>query len=94
MALLLVVGFGAADVPFPRFFGLLGSLAGWGGLGGLVLSGVVRLAAGPGGELLVLGPVFALAGAVSASGTLALARRAERQSLLEASPEATEAVGA
>jgi hypothetical protein len=110
MALLLVVGVGAADVPFPLFFGLLGFLAGatfsgllgifarrrrfdqlsiprfagWGALGGLLLSGVVSLAAGPGGEMLVLGPVFALSGAISAAGTLALARRAERRALLDA----------
>lgn len=107
MMLLLVVGFGAADVPFPLFFGLLGFLAGvtfsgilgilagrrrfdemslprfagWGALGGLLLSGGVVLAAGPAGEFLVLGPVFALAGAVSAAGTLALARRSEARAL-------------
>lgn len=102
LMLLLVVGVGAADVPFPLFFGFLGFLAGatfsavvgilgrrrrfdqmslprfaaWGAVGGLLLSGAVMLAAGPGGEVLVLGPVFALAGAISAAGTLALARRA------------------
>lgn len=116
MVLLLVVGVGAADVPFPLLFGLLGFLAGatfsgilgilgarrrfdqmslprfagWGALGGLLLSGVVALAAGPGGELLVLAPVFALAGAISAAGTLALARRAEARAWLDASGEATE----
>jgi hypothetical protein len=110
MALLLVVGFGAADVPFPLFFGLLGFLAGatfsgllgifarrrrfdqlslprfagWGALGGVLLAGVVNLVAGPGGELLVVIPVFALAGAISAAGTLALARRAERRAFLDA----------
>jgi hypothetical protein len=114
MALLLVVGPDAADVPFPLFFGLLGFLAGaafsgilgvfagrqrfdqmslprfagWGALGGLLLAGIVALAAGP-GELLVLGPVFALAGAISAAGTLALARRAEGRALLDAGAEAT-----
>lgn len=60
----------------PRF-------AGWGAFGGLLLSGVVAWAAGPGGEILVVGPVFALAGAASAAGTLALARRAESRSLLD-----------
>jgi hypothetical protein len=105
LVLLLVVGVGAADVPFPLFFGLLGFLAGavfsgvlgiiegrrrfdqmslprfagWGALGGLLLSGGLVLAAGLGGEILVLGPVFALAGAGSAAGTLALARRAEER---------------
>ncbi|HTE47339.1 MAG TPA: hypothetical protein VK636_18960 [Gemmatimonadaceae bacterium] len=110
MALLLVVGPDAADVPFPLFFGLLGFLAGaafsgilgilgrrrqfdqmslprfagWGALGGLLLAGAVRLAAGPDGELLVLGPVFSLAGAISAAGTLALARRGQERRLLDA----------
>ena len=113
MMLLLVVGFGAADVPFPLFFGLLGFLAGvtfsgilgilagrrrfdemslprfagWGALGGLLLSGVLVLAAGPAGEFLVLGPVFALAGAISAAGTLALARRSEARALPDANAE-------
>lgn len=107
MALLLVVGPDAADVPFPLFFGFLGFLAGatfsallgvfarrrlfaemslprfagWGALGGVLLSGLVGLAAGPDAEFLVLGPVFALAGAISATGTLALARAAERREL-------------
>ncbi|AHG88139.1 hypothetical protein J421_0602 [Gemmatirosa kalamazoonensis] len=63
------------ELSLPKF-------AGWGALGGLLLSVIVALAAGPGGELLVVGPVFALAGAISATGTLALARRAERRELL------------
>jgi hypothetical protein len=109
MVLLLVVGVGAADVPFPLFFGLLGFLAGAmfsgvlgifagrrrldqmslprfagsGALGGLLLSGIVRLAAGADAEFAVLGPVFALAGAISAAGTLALARKAEKRALLD-----------
>jgi len=58
--------------------------AGWGALGGVLLAGVVNLVAGPGGELLVVVPVFALAGAISAAGTLALARKAERQEFLGA----------
>ncbi len=113
LILLLVVGVGAADVPFPLFFGLLGFLAGatfsavlgivegrrrfdqlslsrfagWGTLGGLLLSGILVLAAGLGGQFLVLGPVFALAGAGSAAGTLALARRAEKRELLDANAE-------
>ena len=110
MILLLVVGVGAADVPFPLFFGLLGFLAGatfsgvvgmvegrrkfdqmslprfaaWGALGGLLLSGIFVLAAGLGGEFLVLGPVFALAGAGSAAGTLALARRTAKREVPDA----------
>lgn len=115
LILLLVAGFGAADVPFPLFFGLLGFLAGvmfsavlgivegrrrfdqmslprfavWGGIGGLLLSGIFVLAAALGGqgpgEALVLGPVFALAGAGSAAGSLALARMAEDRELNDAS---------
>lgn len=112
MILLLIVGVGAADVPFPLFFGLLGFLAGatfslllsvlagrrrfdqmslprfagWGALGGLLLAGAVALAAGA--ELLVLGIVFPLAGALSAAGTLTLARRAEGRERLAAGADA------
>ena len=118
LILLLVVGFGAADVPFPLVFGLLGFLAGvmfsgvlgivegrrrfdqmslprfavWGGIGGLLLSGIFVLAAALGGEaLLVLGPVLALAGAGSAAGSLAVARMAEDRELLDASADVSEA---
>jgi hypothetical protein len=35
------------------------------------------------GNLVVLGPVFAVAGAASAAGSLAIARRAEERELLE-----------
>jgi hypothetical protein len=106
MIMLLVVGFGAADVPFPLFFGLLGFLVGvsfsgilvlfegrrrfdqmslprfalWGGIGGLLLSGGLVVAAPLGAEaLVVLGPVFALSGAGSAAGTLVLARTAQER---------------
>jgi len=116
MILLLVVGSGAADVPFPLFFALLGFLAGvtfsgvlgivegrrrfdqmslprfagWGAVGGLLLSGIFAWAAGLGGEFLVLGPVFALAGAGSAAGTLALARKAEERELLDGGVDTAE----
>jgi hypothetical protein len=113
IVMLLVVGFGAADVPFPLFFALLGffagatfsgilaigerrrrfdqmslrRFAGWGAVGGLLLSGIFVVAAALGGETLwgeylLLGPVFALAGAASAAGSLALARRAKDRALL------------
>jgi hypothetical protein len=108
MVLLAIVGFGAADVPFPLFFGLLGFLsgvtfsgllgllagnrrfndmsiprfAGWGAAGGVLLAGACRLLVGPDVELTVLGPIFAVAGAISAAGTLALARRAEKADAL------------
>ncbi|HSQ30424.1 MAG TPA: hypothetical protein VLN49_11275 [Gemmatimonadaceae bacterium] len=114
LVLLLVVGFGAADVPFPLFFGLLGFIAGatfsgllgifarrrrfdqlslprfagWGALGGLLLAGMFVLLAGPDAEFLVVGPVFGLAGAISAAGTLALARRGEERGMLDANAEA------
>lgn len=55
----------------------LGPFAGWGAVGGLLFWGLLAATAGPGGEPLLLLPVFALAGAGSAAGTLALARRAE-----------------
>ncbi len=115
--LLLVVGFGAADVPFPLFFALLGFLAGvtfsgvlgivegrrrfdqmslprfaaWGAVGGLLLSGIFSWVAGLGGEFLVLGPVFALAGAGCAAGSLALARMAVDRELLDAGADVGEA---
>jgi hypothetical protein len=118
LILLLVVGVGAADVPFPLFFGLLGFLAGvtfsgvlgvfegrrglhqmslprfagWGAVGGLVFSGIFVVVVALGGEtlwgeILVLGPVFTLAGAASAAGSLALARMAERRELPDPSAD-------
>ncbi len=116
LVLLLVVGFGAADVPFPILFGVFGFLAGatfsgvlgivegrrrfdqmslprfaaWGAVGGLLLSGILVLATGLGGEILVLGPVFALAGAGCAAGSLALARRAGERELLDAGADVAE----
>ncbi|HEU4799361.1 MAG TPA: hypothetical protein VFS94_01890 [Gemmatimonadales bacterium] len=108
MLLLLVVGFGAADVPFPLGFGLLGFLAGvtfalvlgamegrrtfeqmslprfaaWGAVGGVLFAGLFVVVAGMLEGFLFLGPLFALSGAASAAGSLALARRAERGSKL------------
>ncbi|MGD2069136.1 MAG: hypothetical protein PVI57_10725 [Gemmatimonadota bacterium] len=59
--------------------------AGWGAVGGLLLSVIFALVAVLAGDatpdLLVLGAVFALSGAASAAGSLAIARRAERESL-------------
>ncbi len=68
------------QMSIPRF-------AVWGAVGGLLLSGIVFLAAGPGGEFAVIGPVFALAGAVSAAGSLALARRGAQRTLPSAAPD-------
>ncbi len=56
-------------------------LAGWGAAGGFLLSAALAGAVASGGgsaflsSLLVMGPVFAVAGAGSAAGSLALARR-------------------
>ncbi|HET7584968.1 MAG TPA: hypothetical protein VFK13_08675 [Gemmatimonadaceae bacterium] len=59
------------QISLPRF-------AAWGALGGLALSGVFSLTVGMhANEFPMLGAIFAAAGAVSATGTLALARRAE-----------------
>jgi hypothetical protein len=61
----------------------LGPFAGWGAVGGLLFWGLLAATAGSGGEPLLLLPVFALAGAGSAAGTLALARKAEAPKLLD-----------
>lgn len=58
MVLLLVVGFGAADVPFPLFFGLLGFLA------GVTFSGVLGIVEGRRSFDQMSLPRFALWGAV------------------------------
>lgn len=58
------------QVSLPRF-------AGWGVMGGLLLSALFAKAASLGwGDVLVVAPTFALASAVCASGSLAMARRA------------------
>lgn len=69
------------QISMPRF-------AGWGALGGLLFSGVFALAAGLAGEFLILGPLFAIAGAGSAVGTLALARRADSNALPDSAKSA------
>ena len=64
------------QMSLPRF-------AGWGAVGGLLLSATFVLAAGLGGDLiLILGPVFAMSSAACAAGSLALARMAEDQDSL------------
>ena len=98
------LGFGAfgfvAGVTFSGVLGLvegrrrfdqmsLPRFAGWGAVGGFLLSavfvGVVALTEDPGflSNLVVLGPVFAVAGVGSAAGALSLARRAKDRDLLE-----------
>jgi hypothetical protein len=68
----------------------LGRIAGWGAVGGLLVSGIFALAVGLEREFLVLGPVFALVGAGSAGGTLALARKAGEPELLDARADKAE----
>lgn len=68
------------EMSVPRFAAL-------GAIAGLLFWVTLALALGLGGEFLVLGPVVALAGAVSAAGTLALAREAEERELLDAAAD-------
>ena len=68
--------------------------AAWGAAGGFVLAAAFVLAVSLSGSpaflwnLVVVGPVFAIAGAGSAAGSLALARRAQDGELLEAGADA------
>lgn len=75
------------QMSLPRF-------AAWGGLGGLLLSVIfVSIATLLGDTLDVVSAVivFTVAGAGSATGVLALARKAERRELLDAGVEVDEA---
>ena len=63
------------QLSLPRF-------AGWGAVGGLLLAGLwARVASLGWGDALAIAPTFALACAACASGSLALARRAEHREL-------------
>ena len=65
--------------------------ADWGAVGGLLLSGLFSIAASlEWGDVLAIVPTFALASAVCASGSLALARRAVRQELPEGRGDSAE----
>src|SRR6185295_8338986 len=66
---------GFDQLRLPRF-------AAWGAVGGFLLSAVFTRAASLGwADAFVIAPTFAVAGAIRASGTLALARRAKMQEL-------------
>lgn len=70
--------------------------AGWGAAGGLLLSGIFVVGAAlrgdaVWGEFLTFGPPLAMASAVCAAGSLALARRGERRELSEGGAHPAEA---
>jgi hypothetical protein len=74
----------------------LSRFAGWGAVSGLLLSGIFVVGAALRGEtlwreFLVFGPVLAMASAVCAAGSLAVARRAERRELPGPSGDPAEA---
>ena len=73
------------QMSLPRF-------AGWGALGGFLLSALFTRVASLGwGDVLAIAPVFTVASAVCASATLALARRAERRELSDVHGDRTKA---
>jgi hypothetical protein len=73
------------QMSLPRF-------AGWGAMGGLLLSALFAKAASLGwGDVLAIAPTFALASAVCASGSLAVARRAVRRELPDIRGDSAEA---
>jgi hypothetical protein len=73
------------QMSLPRF-------AGWGAVGGLLVSAVVAKAASLGwGDVLALAPTLAAASAVCAAGSLGVARRAVRRELAESGGDAAEA---
>ena len=70
------------QMSIPRF-------AGWGAVGGLLLSVLFAYAASLGwGDVLTLAPTLAIASAVCASGSLAVARRAIRKELVDSGGDA------
>lgn len=72
------------QMSLPRF-------AAWGATGGLLLSGIFARTASLGwGDVLAIAPTFALASAICASGSLAVARRAVRHALPDSRWDAAE----
>ena len=86
--LALTEGRGRFDqMALPRF-------AGWGAVGGVLLAAVFAKAASLGwGDVLAIVPTFALASAVCASGSLAIARRAARRELADVQGNPAEVTG-
>ena len=73
------------QMSLPRF-------AGWGAMGGLLLSALFAKAASlDWGDVLAIAPTFAVACAVCASGSLALARRTVRRELPDSHADTAEA---
>jgi hypothetical protein len=71
------------QLSLPRF-------AAWGAVGGILLSAIfTRIASLGAGDVLVIAPIFALACAACASGSLALARRGEKLELRDGSGRST-----
>ena len=73
------------QMSLPRF-------AGWGAVGGLLLAAFFAKAASLGwGDVLAIAPTFALASAICASGSLAVARRTGQPELPDIRGDAAEA---
>jgi hypothetical protein len=76
---------GFDQMTLPRF-------AAWGAVGGFLLSAIfTRVASLAWADALMIAPTFAVAGAVSASGSLALARRARMRELPDVRGDTAEA---
>ena len=67
----------------------LSRFAAWGAVGGVLLSAIfTRIASLAAGDVLVIAPTFAVASAICASGSLALARRAGMRELSDVTADA------
>jgi hypothetical protein len=76
---------GFDEMKLPRF-------AAWGAVGGFLLSAIfTRAASLAWGDALLIAPTFAVAGAICATGSLALARRAGMRELRDSRGDSAEA---